>query len=158
MTALVQRGWPVDSAEPLKIVIAFLCQSGYARRYTYEVGILYALPSSFRGGIIREEFHSVTAGGLFTMSDINPVWINNIQQGMGIIIVSEDQVAGIIFRSGIGTEASFACDKFGQFTDIHTGPGVRNSSLFNAFTSAAIMNNKVGFQFTQDYKCNNAAI
>ncbi|MEM9920835.1 MAG: hypothetical protein AAF990_22240 [Bacteroidota bacterium] len=126
--------------------------------FSYEARMMVGRPSSFVGGVIREDFHTSSSGGLFNMSDINIAWKTQKENELGIMIFDPDQVVKIIFADAIGTTATFVCDGKGQFTDSHTGPGVSSKDLFAAFTPTAIQNDKVGFQFTQDYRCNNSEI
>ena len=92
--------------------------------------------------------------------DIKPSWKTATEAKIGYMFTNADLVAKYIFSGAINVPASFAVNGMNQFTDTHTiVANVKDHVLIAAFTSSAIIANKVGYEFTQDYKCGqNGAI
>ncbi|MCP3929570.1 MAG: hypothetical protein GY705_10755 [Bacteroidetes bacterium] len=108
-----------------------------------------AAPPAYSGVIVKEEFPSVSSGGIFTMSDLTTAW-KNAHPG----ITTADAAAQEIFYPG--NPNSFPLNNSNEFEDYHTGWAMNTGMISTIFTSNAISNKRVGYKYDQKYSsCSN---
>ncbi len=106
-------------------------------------------PPAYSDLIIREEFPTLSAGGIFTMNDLTTAWKN-----MHPTILDADAAAQVIFQAG--NPNSFALDSTHEFDDYHAGWTMDVSLIPSIFTTDAINNKRVGYKYDQTYSvCSN---
>lgn len=99
----------------------------------------------YEGVIVKEEFSTLPAGGIFTMDDLTIPWKNNYPN-----IMTADEAAQMIFLPG--NPNSFPLDGNNEFEDFHGGWAMMNiNTITQIFTIEAIENKRVGYKYDQNY-------
>ena len=130
------------------VVLPFVSGQPQPVEYTYQGApdIPPAGQPDYQGRVVVETFGPPTAGGIFTLGDLNPVW--RMSNGIN----TPDEAAAFLWSGSTGTPATFTFDAMDQFVDAHGTFDISQATM--AFTPAALQADKCGFSFEQTYECN----
>lgn len=132
-------------------------ENGYLQAYKY-IGFptdCDDVDEDFESHIINEEHENIQVA--FVLDDIKDDWIDE----MNIEGIDDNEifngVLGILFPYGrTGSEASFVLNASNEFEDVHghlLNPGYNDPNEVElVFNNDAIINNRVSYSFTQEYR------